>query len=208
MHLSTAVQPNAHVWGRNVCVSKAKSDTQRQSNLSELKGKLSAFLIFFGFNATFFPQFLLGWLGMPRRYHTYPDEWVVLNVMSTAGAMLLGSGFVFAIGYMIWSLFWGKKSSANPWGAKGLEWEVCTSPPEPHNFHGIPIVNVCKTSCFGSIPKALKYIPNASTKHPKRVEIHPQRIQKASQKRWQRSPTHPKSSQTASQKRRKSMMSK
>ncbi|MFP6584203.1 MAG: cbb3-type cytochrome c oxidase subunit I [Candidatus Hydrogenedentota bacterium] len=106
----------------------------------EVCGQLSAFLVFAGFNATFFPQFILGWLGMPRRYHSYPEEWVVLNVMSTAGASILGIGFTFSICYMIWSLFWGKKAPQNPWGAKGLEWEVCTSPPEPHNFHEIPIV--------------------------------------------------------------------
>lgn len=103
-------------------------------------GKISAGLIFFGFNATFFPQFILGWLGMPRRYHSYPPEWAALNVMSTAGATLLGFGFTFAIGYFVWSLFWGRKAPANPWGAKGLEWEECTSPPHPHNFHEIPIV--------------------------------------------------------------------
>ncbi|HIB53246.1 MAG TPA: cytochrome c oxidase subunit I [Nitrospirales bacterium] len=106
----------------------------------EICGKISAGLVFFGFNATFFPQFILGWLGMPRRYHSYPPEWAALNVMSTAGATLLGFGFTFAIGYFVWSLFWGRKAPANPWGAKGLEWEECTSPPHPHNFHEIPIV--------------------------------------------------------------------
>jgi cytochrome c oxidase subunit 1 len=106
----------------------------------EICGQVSAALIFFGFNATFFPQFILGWLGMPRRYHSYPEEWVVLNVMSTAGASLLGFGFIFAFGYLVWSLFWGKKATQNPWGAKGLEWEVCATPPDPHNFHEIPIV--------------------------------------------------------------------
>jgi cytochrome c oxidase subunit I len=107
---------------------------------SEFFGKVGAGMIFFGFNLTFFPQFVVGWLGMPRRYHVYPDEWQVLNVMSTMGAMLLGSGFLLAIIYLIWSLFYGKRAPQNPWGAKGLEWEVAASPPEPHNFHEVPVV--------------------------------------------------------------------
>jgi len=106
----------------------------------ELLGKFSAVMIFAGFNLTFFPQFILGWLGMPRRYHVYPEEWQVLNVMSSAGASLLGFSFLLAIVYLIGSLFWGKKAPQNPWGAKGLEWEVCLSPPDPHNFHEVPIV--------------------------------------------------------------------
>ena len=106
----------------------------------EVCGQLSAFLVFAGFNATFFPQFILGWLGMPRRYHSYPEEWAVLNIMSSAGSFLLGGAFLFVIVYMVWSLFYGKKATQNPWGAKGLEWEVCASPPDPHNFHELPIV--------------------------------------------------------------------
>lgn len=107
---------------------------------SEFLGKVGCGMIFFGFNLTFFPQFVVGWLGMPRRYHVYPEEWQVLNVMSTAGAMLLGSGFLLAIIYLTYSFFFGKKAPQNPWGAKGLEWEVAASPPDPHNFHEVPIV--------------------------------------------------------------------
>jgi len=106
----------------------------------EFLAKFAAVLIFFGFNFTFLPQFVLGWLGMPRRYHSYPEEWQVLNVMSTAGSSLLGFGFLLAIGYLTWSAFYGRRAVANPWGAKGLEWEQCESPPSPHNFHEIPVV--------------------------------------------------------------------
>ena len=102
--------------------------------------KFNAVVIFIGFNFTFFPQFILGWLGMPRRYHSYPEEWQVLNVMSSAGASILGFGFLLAVIYFVWSLFAGARASANPWGAKGLEWEACDSPPDPHNFHEIPVV--------------------------------------------------------------------
>ena len=106
----------------------------------ELLAKISALMIFAGFNLTFMPQFILGWLGMPRRYHAYPEEWQVLNVMSTAGATILGAGWLIAICYFIWSLKWGKIAGPNPWGAKGLEWEAMGTMPLPHNFHEVPEV--------------------------------------------------------------------
>ena len=95
--------------------------------------------IFSGFNLTFLPQFVLGYMGMPRRYHAYPEEWQALNIMSTAGATVLGLGFILTIGYFLWSLFKGEKATANPFQAKGLEWDI-PSPPIAHNFEAIPIV--------------------------------------------------------------------
>ncbi len=102
--------------------------------------KLSAILVFVGFNLTFFPQFLLGYLGMPRRYHVYPDEFQVLNVMSTAGASILGVGYLLPMIYLAWSIYYGKKAPANPWRARGLEWET-SSPPPVENFHQTPVVD-------------------------------------------------------------------
>ena len=102
-------------------------------------GRLSALLIFFGFNLTFFPQFVLGYLGMPRRYHAYPEEFQILNVMSTAGASILAIGFAMPMIYLTWSMRYGEKAPANPWGAKGLEWQT-TSPPPHNNFERTPIV--------------------------------------------------------------------
>jgi cytochrome c oxidase subunit 1 len=102
-------------------------------------GKLSALVTFIGFNLTFMPQFILGYMGMPRRYHSYPEEWQVLHVLSSAGASVLAAGFLLTIGYLIWSLWYGEKASANPWGAKGLEWQV-PSPPPTENFEDKPIV--------------------------------------------------------------------
>src|SRR5690606_9300781 len=95
--------------------------------------KASAILVFFGFNLTFFPQFLLGYMGMPRRYHAYPEEWQVLNVLSSAGASILAVGYALPAFYLVYSLFRGERASANPWGAKGLEWTV-PSPPPTFNF--------------------------------------------------------------------------
>ena len=105
----------------------------------EVWGRLSALIIFIGFNLTFFPQFVLGYLGMPRRYQAYPEEFHVLNVLSTAGASILGVGYVLPLLYLGWSLRYGKKSGPNPWPATGLEWKTA-SPPPPHNFESIPVV--------------------------------------------------------------------
>jgi cytochrome c oxidase subunit 1 len=105
----------------------------------EFWGRISAFIIFIGFNLTFYPQFLLGYMGMPRRYHVYPDEWQVLNVMSTAGASILGVGYLIPMIYLIWSMRYGKPAGANRWGAKGLEWET-SSPPPTENFAATPVV--------------------------------------------------------------------
>ena len=106
----------------------------------EVLGKLSAIIVFVGFNFTFFPQFLAGYAGMPRRYHAYAPEYQVFNVMSTAGASVLGIGFTLPLLYLIWSLFYGPKAPANPWGAKGLEWET-SSPPPTFNFDTPPVMN-------------------------------------------------------------------
>lgn len=102
-------------------------------------GRLSAGLIFAGFNLTFFPQFLLGYMGMPRRYHVYPDEFQVLNVMSTVGASILALGYILPLAYFIWSLRYGAVAGPNPWGAMGLEW-LTPSPPPTENFEKTPIV--------------------------------------------------------------------
>lgn len=103
-------------------------------------GRLSAALIFFGFNLTFFPQFVLGYLGMPRRYHSYPDEFQVLHVMSSAGASILAVGYVIPLVYLLWSLRYGKPAGPNPWDATGLEWAT-PSPPTTFNFDEAPVVD-------------------------------------------------------------------
>jgi len=106
----------------------------------EAWGVVSAALIFIGFNVTFFPQFLLGYLGMPRRYHDYPPEFQLLNILSSAGAVVLAAGYIFPMLYLTWSLWFGKRAPANPWEAKGLEWTT-SSPPPAHNFYVEPTVD-------------------------------------------------------------------
>jgi cytochrome c oxidase subunit 1 len=102
-------------------------------------GRLAALLVFAGFNLTFFPQFILGYMGMPRRYWQYPPEFQVLNVLSTAGSTILAVGYVLPMIYFLWSMRYGKIAPDNPWGAAGLEWKT-TSPPPTFNFEEAPEV--------------------------------------------------------------------
>jgi cytochrome c oxidase subunit 1 len=102
-------------------------------------GRLAALLVFAGFNLTFFPQFILGYMGMPRRYWQYPPEFQVLNVLSTAGSTILAVGYVLPMIYFLWSMRYGKIATDNPWGAAGLEWKT-TSPPTTFNFEEAPEV--------------------------------------------------------------------
>jgi cytochrome c oxidase subunit 1 len=107
---------------------------------NEVWGGISALIIFVGFNMTFFPQFVLGYMGMPRRYHVYPEEFQILHVLSSAGATILALGFIIPIIYLMLSLRNGKIAGDNPWAATGLEWKT-TSPPPTFNFDRTPIVN-------------------------------------------------------------------
>ena len=105
----------------------------------EKVSQLAAVITFIGFNFTFFPQFILGMLGMPRRYAAYPPDFQVLNVFSTAGATILGVGYLMPMIYLTWSLKYGAVAGNNPWQATGLEWQI-QSPPLTENFTNIPIV--------------------------------------------------------------------
>jgi cytochrome c oxidase subunit 1 len=107
---------------------------------SEAWARFAAILMFLGFNLTFFPQFLAGAEGMPRRYHEYLAEFGLLNVLSSAGSVLLASAYLLPIGYFLWSLRHGERAGPDPWGAKGLEWET-DSPPPTHNFTRPPQVD-------------------------------------------------------------------
>ena len=105
----------------------------------EIWGQIAAAMIFFGFNLTFFPQFILGYEGMPRRYATYAPEYQALNVLSSAGAVILAVAYVMPLVYLIWSLLRGKAAPANPWDATGLEWQT-QSPPRTENFAITPVI--------------------------------------------------------------------
>jgi cytochrome c oxidase subunit I len=107
----------------------------------EMWGRFAAILMFAGFNLTFMPQFILGYLGMPRRYYTYAPELQTWNVLSSAGASILALAYLLPLFYLSWSLIWGRRASANPWRATGLEWRT-VSPPPAHNFARTPTVAV------------------------------------------------------------------
>src|ERR1700743_3498913 len=101
--------------------------------------RVAALIMFIGFNLTFFPQFILGYLGMPRRYFSYAPGFQVLNVLSSAGATILATAYLLPLAYLIWSLLYGKRAPANPWDATGLEWQT-SSPPCAVNFIETPEV--------------------------------------------------------------------
>ncbi|CAN5423022.1 cytochrome c oxidase subunit I [soil metagenome] len=102
-------------------------------------GVFSAVLLFFGFNLTFFPQFLLGYMGMVRRVAEYDPHFQVLNVLSTAGASILGVAYLLPLCYFLWSLRYEPVAGNNPWNATGLEWQSPSPPPEL-NFTQPPVV--------------------------------------------------------------------
>jgi cytochrome c oxidase subunit 1 len=105
----------------------------------EMWARGAAILTFLGFNITFFPQFILGYLGMPRRYYSYAPDLQAWNVLSSAGASILAVAYLMPLFYLGWSLLWGERASANPWRATGLEWRTSSPPPE-HNFERTPVV--------------------------------------------------------------------
>jgi cytochrome c oxidase subunit 1 len=113
-------------------------------------GRLAALIVFIGFNLTFFPQFILGYLGMPRRYWQYPPEFQVLNVLSTAGSTILAVGYLLPMVYFLWSMRYGKIADENPWNASGLEWRT-SSPPPTFNFDQTPEVT-WEAYDYGNIP--------------------------------------------------------
>ncbi len=106
---------------------------------NEVLARWSFVFIFIGFNVTFFPQFVLGAMGMPRRYFDYLPAYQSLNQISSIGAALIATGFLIALYSVIQSLLKGAPAPANPWGSKTLEWTV-SSPPPHHNFHHEPVI--------------------------------------------------------------------
>lgn len=109
--------------------------------LSERLGQWNFWTFFVGFNLTFFPMHILGLHGMPRRVYTYPFEtgWGALNLLATIGAVILAVSILLFLFNVAWSLRRGRRATANPWGAAGLEW-AASSPPTSYNFLYLPSV--------------------------------------------------------------------
>jgi cytochrome c oxidase subunit 1 len=104
---------------------------------SERWALVAAVMVILGFIFTFVPLFLLGNMGMPRRYYSYPERFWPLNVAATAGASVLAMGLVIVLAYLVVSLVSGKRSGPNPWGSRGFEWNT-PSPPGKENFPETP----------------------------------------------------------------------
>jgi cytochrome c oxidase subunit 1 len=102
-------------------------------------GRTAAVLLFVGFIVTFLPQFVIGTLGMNRRYHAYAPEYQYGNIMSSAGSTIMLLGYALPFFYLLWSLKRGEIAGPNPWGATGLEWQT-PSPPPTLNFDRTPVV--------------------------------------------------------------------
>ena len=107
---------------------------------NEFLARIAWAFTFIGFNLTFFPQFIMGSQGMPRRYHSYLEEFTSMHFLSSIGSYVLAVGLFLTLFYMLHSLFKGAKAPQNPWGATTLEWTNATSPPEPHNFPRTPLI--------------------------------------------------------------------
>ena len=126
----------------------------------EAWGQIAAGILFIGFNLTFFPQYILGYLGMNRRYYSYAPEFHVLNVLSSAGASILGIGYLLPLCYFAWSIKYGAIAGDNPWNATGLEWTT-QSPPKTHNFEKTPNVTF-EPYNYEDLPKDIE-IPREAT---------------------------------------------
>jgi cytochrome c oxidase subunit 1 len=126
---------------------------------SEAWARFAAIVMFLGFNTTFMPQFIMGYGGMPRRYHVYPPEFQIWHVMSSVGALVLFVAYTLPLIYLTWSLFYGKKAGANPWNATGLEWQTA-SPPPKDNFAALPRVK----------PPPYRYHPDREVPDPDKRE--------------------------------------
>ncbi|HZV04156.1 MAG TPA: cbb3-type cytochrome c oxidase subunit I [Gemmataceae bacterium] len=127
----------------------------------EIWARFAAILMYFGFNLTFFPQFVLGYLGMPRRSYTYPPEWQSWNLLSSAGASILAVAYLMPLLYLGWSLIWGRRAGPNPWRATGLEWTI-PSPPPSGNFEHTPHVAL---GPYSYDPERGRYISQDGTSH-------------------------------------------
>ena len=140
--------------------------------VSEFWGKLSFWVIFVGFNTTFFPMHFLGLNGMPRRTAVYDGNmgWNDANLIATIGALILGVGVAVYFTVMIYTYFKGEKTTHDVWGARTLEWTVPSTPPPEHNFDVIPTVHARDAFWYEKTHKAETDMEK--TEHAKAEQDH------------------------------------
>jgi cytochrome c oxidase subunit 1 len=128
--------------------------------LSERLGKVQLVLMVVGTNMTFFPMFLLGQDGMPRRISRYPQHpgWETLNRIETAGSVILAIGIAVFLANLWVSLQRPREAGADPWGGHTLEWAT-SSPPPPLNFDG-------------PLPPIRSYAPLLDLRHTADQDLH------------------------------------
>ncbi|MBK7979493.1 MAG: cytochrome c oxidase subunit I [Ignavibacteriae bacterium] len=122
--------------------------------------KINALLFFIAFNTLYFPKFIMGYEGMPRRYYDYLPEFASLQLISTIGSWIMITTIILIIYNFVSALLKGEKSEANPWGGVTLEWHVA-SPPPLENFDEIPTVTH-EPYDFSQL-KTMKYVPKGET---------------------------------------------
>ena len=107
---------------------------------NERAAKLGTLVFVIGFNTLYFPMFIMGYMGMPRRYYDYLPEYKIYHIISTVGSWILILGILILIFNLLKALLSKERTTEiNPWGGTTLEWTV-PSPPPLENFDEIPTV--------------------------------------------------------------------
>ena len=142
---------------------------------NEFCAQFAAITMFLGFNVTFLPQFVMGWHGMPRRYHVYPEVFQFWHTLSSVGALILAVAYLFPLVYLTWSLFHGERAGDNPWHATGLEWQT-SSPPPKQNFLRPPRIDADALQVSRVRPPAMK--PGERRRARRRESRHERRLRR------------------------------
>jgi cytochrome c oxidase subunit 1 len=106
----------------------------------ERPAKIGWLILFIGFNVLYFPMFILGYEGMPRRYFDYPPKYFSWQLVSTIGSWILALGLAVIAWNLIHALFKGEKAPMNPWGGRTFEWQIPSPPPSENFGEQLPII--------------------------------------------------------------------
>jgi len=107
---------------------------------NEFHAKAAFYIVFVGFNVLWFPMFIAGALGMPRRYFDYLPQFTIYHQIATIGSWIFVAGLIYMFVVLYKGIVNGKVAGPNPWNATTLEWQI-PSPPQAENFGTIPYVD-------------------------------------------------------------------